>query len=91
MNEVKKPLIWRSKKGEMEIFNLKQLLDTLVDIKQEDIDRTINQNLNNLLSWLEEEYPDMLIFNAHLKVESKEYTPQQIRERLIRDLRAQLK
>mgnify|MGYP000338757129 CR=1 FL=1 len=91
MNDAKMPLVWKSRKGEEEILNLKQLLDILINIEQEDIDETINNNLNNLISWLEKEYPDKLIFTTRLKVESKEYTPQQIRERLIRDLRISLK
>jgi len=87
MKDVKTPLIWKSGKREKKILNLKQLLDILINLKQENIDKEIKDNLKNLIPWLEKNYPDKLIFTTRLKVESKEYTPQQIRERIIRDLR----
>jgi hypothetical protein len=87
MKDTKTPLIWISKDKESKILNLKQLLSVLMDIKQSDIDSTINKNLKNLISWLEKEFPEQIVFISRLKTESKEYTSQQIRERLIRDLR----
>jgi hypothetical protein len=87
MSRSKTPLIWKSKKVEIKVHNLKQLLDILISLKQEDIEEEINQNLNNLISWLEKEFPDKLFLTTRLKVESKEYTTQQIRERIIKDLK----
>jgi hypothetical protein len=87
MKNVKTPLIWKSRKKEKRISDLKELLDILINIKQENIDSEIKQNLNNLINWLETEFPNKLVFTTHIKVESKEYTPQQVRERIIRDLK----
>jgi len=87
MGDIKTALIWKSKEEIINIHNLKELLDILIKIKQEDIDEEINKNLNNLISWLEKNYPKMLIFTTRLKTESKEYTSQQTRESLIRYLR----
>jgi Rad3-related DNA helicase len=87
MKTAQTSLTWTAKEEIINIHNLKELLDVLIKIKQKDIDNEINKNLDNLISWLEKEYPDKLIFTTRLKVESKEYTCQQIRERLIRDLR----
>jgi len=67
------------------------LLDVLIDIKQEDIDNEIKGNLDNLLEWIEENFPKQMELIQHLKSESKEFTPQQIRERIARDLRVSLK
>lgn len=82
-----KPLIWKAQNKEIKINNLKKLLDVLIKIKQENIDSKINKNLNNLINWLENNFPRQLELIQHLKIESKEYTPQQIRERIVRDLR----
>jgi hypothetical protein len=82
-------LNWKSKSGVSRIENLKQLLDILVNIKIEEIDDEISINVlkdNRLLVWLENNFSKEIGLISHLKAESKEYTPQQIRERLIRDL-----
>lgn len=80
-------LIWKTQNKDIEIENLKQLLDILVNMKQEDIDTEIKENLENLLKWLEKNFPKQMELIEHLKSETKEFTPQQIRERIVRDLR----
>lgn len=87
----KNVLIWKAQNKELEIKSLKQLLDVLIDIKQEGIDKEIKENLNNLFEWLKKNFPKQMELIVHLKTESKEFTPQQIRERIIRDLRVSLK
>jgi len=91
MENAKTSFSWKSGKGEKRILNLKQLLDILIDIKQENIDVEISLNFSDLLEWIEKNYPKQISLIEHLKTESKEYTHQQIRERLIRDLRESLK
>lgn len=80
-------LIWKTRNEELEIKSLKQLLYLLINVNQEDIDNEIKENLNNLFKWLKNNFPGQLELIEHLKTESKEFTSQQIRERVIRDLR----
>lgn len=82
-----KSLLWKTKDKKLEIKTLKELLDVLIDIKQENIDSEIKENLGNLINWLEENFPKQMELIAHLKTEGKEFTPQQIREMIARDLR----
>ena len=86
-----KPLIWKTQNKKIEVEDLKELFDVLINIKQEEIDKEIKENLNALIYWLEENFPKQMGLIQHLKIESKEYTPQQIRERVIQDLRVFLK
>lgn len=84
-----KAFIWKTKEKELKIRSLKELLKALIDVKQEDIDEMVSLNVkdSNLLGWLEENFSEQLELIAELKENIKEFTPQQIRERLVRDLR----
>jgi predicted component of type VI protein secretion system len=83
-------LIWKSKGSEIQITTLKGLFDALLNISQEDIDSVIGLNIskeeNKVLEWLESNFPRQMELAIHLK-NIHEFTPQQIREQLIRDLR----
>ncbi len=83
-------LIWKTKDKELKIRSLKELFNVLVNIKQEDIDMEINLNINKaenkLLEWIESNFPKQLELTTHLK-DTEEFSPQQIREQIIRDLR----
>ena len=83
-------LTWKTKDKELKIRSLKELFDVLVNIRQEDMDIEINLNIskveNKLLEWLESNFPKQLELTAHLKY-AEEFSPQQIREQIIRDLR----
>jgi ribosomal protein S4 len=83
-------LIWKTRDKEIKIKSLKELFDALVNIKQEDLDKEINLNItkeeNKLPEWLEANFPKQMELIAHLK-NIQEFTPQQIREQIIRDLR----
>jgi hypothetical protein len=83
-------LTWKTMEKELKIKSLKELFDALVNIRQEDLDKEINLNIkkeeNKLLEWLEANFPKRMGLIAHLK-NIQEFTPQQIREQIIRDLR----
>jgi biopolymer transport protein ExbB/TolQ len=83
-----KEFIWKTKNGKIKIKSLEGLLDKLTNIKQEDIDKEINFNMeeNKLSKWIENNFPNEMELIANLK-QNKEFTPQQMRERLVRDLR----
>jgi hypothetical protein len=82
--------IWKSKNKEVEITTLTDLLNTLVALPLSDIDQEIKNNIINgtLVSWIKENFPKQLILTTSLESVIKEYTPQQIREMLIRALRS---
>jgi hypothetical protein len=86
--------VWKTKNGEVFITSLQGLLDTLVNIHTENIDEEINHNINkeehHFLSWIEEHFPKQLELIADLK-NIQEYTPQQTREMLVRNLRKIIK
>ena len=86
----KDTLVWKTKDKEIRIRNLKELFDVLVNIRQEDIDKEINLNINKkenkLFEWLEANFPKQMELITHLK-NIEEFSPQQIREQIIRDLR----
>jgi hypothetical protein len=79
---------WKKKKQNININTLQELKKTLIKIKLEDINREINENIikRNLLQWVENNFSKELILITHLRKALKEYTPQQIRETLIREL-----
>jgi len=77
-------LIW--KPLNKEIKDLKSLLKVLINIKQEDVDNEINLNLKNLTKWLEENFPRQV--EIVVSIEKEGFTPQQIREKIIRILKA---
>jgi hypothetical protein len=82
-----KEFIWKSKDKELKIKNLKELLDLLIDIKQENIDKEIDNNKDRLISWVEENFSEKFELIAELRSSAKEFTPQQFREKVIRILR----
>jgi hypothetical protein len=81
------PLIWKRDGGEIEIKSLKGLSDIIVNIGLENVDREIMDNLDNVVKWLEENFPRELDLITTIKAESKEFTPQQVRELMARKLR----
>jgi hypothetical protein len=80
--------LWKNKEGTVRLVSLKELLNKLIEIKQTDIDEEISVNVkgNKLLKWLENNFPNELELIVNLK-NIKEFTPQQIRELIVRDLR----
>jgi hypothetical protein len=82
-----KALIWKSKDKELKIKSLKELLDMLIGIKQENIDNEIDDNKDRLISWVEENFSEKFELIAELKSSAKEFTSQQFREKVIRILR----
>jgi fructose-1,6-bisphosphatase len=76
-----------SKEGNIEIHSLHELLDVLVKIPLENVDDIVSQNKEGLEKWIKTHFPDNLQMIAHFK---EDYTLQQWREQLIRDLRAVL-
>jgi len=81
-------LVWITKDKEIKVKDLNELLDALVNMDQEDIDAEIIANIkeNKLLKWLEENFPKQMELITHLR-NIQEFTPQQIREQIVRDLR----
>jgi hypothetical protein len=80
-------LIWKTKDSNLEITNLETLLNLLIDIKLNDIDKEINTNKEQLVEWLEQNFPKELDLIASLKSMQSEFTSQQLRELLVRKLR----
>jgi fructose-1,6-bisphosphatase len=77
-------LLWKTEDKDIKITNLEELLATLIKIPQGKIDKTVAKNKSNLKVWLENNFPTKLQIVAH--IDEKDMTPQQLRERLIRDL-----
>jgi hypothetical protein len=86
------PFNWGKKGQEVQLTTLKDLLDLLINIPLENIEQEIKQNIikGNLLSWMEDTFPKELILIVSIKKALKEFTPQQIREILIRELRSRV-
>jgi hypothetical protein len=86
-----KALLWKTKDGEQSITTLHELLETLIAIKEEHIDEEISMNISKedqkLVAWLEENFSQQLNLIETVKSIQREFTPQQIREKLIRELR----
>lgn len=80
------PLLWKTKLGEMKINSLPELFNMLIKLTLENIEEEMVLNMNSLILWLEQYFPREMELIIHLK-NSQEFTPQQIREQLIRDLR----
>lgn len=80
------PFLWKTKIGEIKINSLSELFNTLIKFQLENIEEEMTFNLKDLIIWLEENFPREMELIIHLK-NSQEFTPQQIREQLIRDLR----
>jgi hypothetical protein len=80
-------LKWKTKDGEAEVTSLEELLSLLIGLKQDDFDTVSNTNISELIAWLEKNFPKELGLIAEIKANTKEFTPQQIRELIIRTLR----
>jgi hypothetical protein len=80
---------WKKKDSEVNINTLQDLLETLISISIENIDREIKINVieGNIISWVENNFPQKLILITRVKKAIEEYTSQQIREMLIRELK----
>jgi hypothetical protein len=81
------PLILKTSQGKKEVTGLKALLDYLLKIGQDSIDAEISQNEASIIGWIESEFPSKLQLIASLKSHSKEFSPQQKRELMVRELR----
>jgi allophanate hydrolase subunit 1 len=86
-----KALLWKTTDGKKSITSLQELLETLIAIPEEDIDEEISMNINKeehkLVAWLEENFSQQLNLIEIVKNIQIEFTPQQIREKLIREMR----
>jgi hypothetical protein len=83
------PLLWKSKESKKEITSLEALLQHLSDLRQEIIDVEIVENLPGIISWLESNFREIDLVTS-LKSSQKEFTPQQMRELMVRKLRVLL-
>ena len=94
-NTKAKALLWKTTDGKKSITSLQELLETLIAIPEEDIDKEISMNINKeehkLVAWLEENFSQQLNLIETVKSIQREFTPQQIREMIIRDLRVIIK
>ena len=81
-------LIWRSKGKEVKITSLKELLDTLVAIKEEDAADEMNVNLSNMIRWLNDNFSENIGLIQNVQSGLKEFSPQQFRELMIRKIKA---
>jgi hypothetical protein len=83
-------LIWKRGKEEIKIQTLAQLLDLLIKIPVEHIDQEVTNNIvkGSFKHWLEYTYTGEVMLIAKLKKVAQEYTPQQLREFLIRELKS---
>jgi hypothetical protein len=79
MNE----LIWEDDSA-VEIKSLQELNEVLINLPLSKVDQVIAKNKEKLISWIEENYPKRLEILAHFK---ENMTSQQLRERLVRDLK----
>jgi hypothetical protein len=77
-------MIWITKGKEVKLESLSKLLTLLIEIPDSEIDIQMGENMANLRKWLEKEFSDNLTLMAHLQ---ENFTLQQFREMLIRDLR----
>jgi hypothetical protein len=73
--------------GQIEISSLKSLLDYLIGIKQESIEIEISKNEAPIINWIESQFPGNLRITASLKSHRDEFSPQQKRELMIREIR----
>jgi hypothetical protein len=81
--------IWKREGGDVEIVTLGDFLEILTGIQLNQVDQEITHNIleGSFLSWLKENFPKKIILITSLEKSLQEYTPQQIREMLIRELR----
>jgi hypothetical protein len=87
--------IWKTKDNEVRMKSLKDLLDVVLGLEDVEIDDNINANLSKentrLIDWLEQNFPEEIKFIAELRNSLKEFTPQQLRELIVRELRSVLR
>lgn len=90
-NKTIEPLKFKSDGKIVEIRSLEELLDILIKIPQDKVDEVIKSNVsktsNPIADWVEKTYPNMIFLHTKLR-DIKNYTPQQIREHMIRSLRS---
>ena len=86
MTESVQPFLWRGTDKEFFIHDLKGLLDVLTSMQQEDIDQEIGGNIKGLAEWIATSFPQELILISSIKKALTEFTSQQMREMLIREL-----
>jgi hypothetical protein len=67
------------------ITSLRELLEALVAIGDEQ-HNFLNSHLHEIIKWVEKNFPKQLQLLAHLQ--DKTMTAQQLREQIVRDLRA---
>jgi len=88
------PLKFKIDKKVVEIRSLEEMLDVLTKIPQSKVDKVIKSNIsktsNPVVDWVKKTYPDMVILHKKLRA-IIEYTPQQIREHMVRSLKEALK
>jgi hypothetical protein len=80
---------WQSETKNIKISTLADLLKVLIDIDQEDINREVTLNVleGKLLEWIKETFPHEIRLIQSITSMVQEFTPQQVRELLIRELR----
>jgi hypothetical protein len=79
-------LLWKTQEKTTKITTLKELLTTLINIQQQHITTEIQKNKNTLLAWLENNKNTPLRLLSSIQ-SNKKFTPQQLHELIIRELR----
>jgi hypothetical protein len=77
-------LQWKNESGATRIDTLKQLLQVLISIPQEKIQKVVGLNRKKTEEWIMETFPDKVELQIHF---TKEYSNQQWHEQIVRDLR----
>jgi hypothetical protein len=96
--ESKKILLWNKAGVDIPVRSLEDLFEVLMGIQAGDVDNEVGQNIsksqNKLLAWLETNFPrqsELILHVRSLFLEKEVFTPQQVREQILRDLRISLK
>jgi hypothetical protein len=97
-NPDKKTLTWLRGGTELQIKSLDDLFNVLAGIASENIDEEVGKNVSKsntkLLGWLESNFPRQAELMVHMRSffeQKDDFTPQQVREEILRDLRISLK
>jgi flagellar motor component MotA len=79
---------WKKKNQEIAINTLNDLLKIVKNIPLNEIDEEVKINVidRGLLNWLKNNFPKKLILTTKLENMLQEFSPQQIRELLIKEL-----
>jgi hypothetical protein len=84
--------MWKREEKSIPVCTLKELFDVLVSISQQNIDNEMQKNVGSkkkvIADWLEKNHPKCFELISHVLLEN--YSSQQLREQLIRDLRKML-